>query len=56
MVFARQFFNILIGILLIAAIISLTLGEVGDALTILVIVILNGLLGFIPGMENSTCN
>lgn len=47
MVFARQFFDVLIGILLIAAIISLILGEVGDALTILIIVILNGILGFV---------
>jgi Ca2+-transporting ATPase len=47
MVFARQFADVLIGILLIAAVISLILGEVGDALTILVIVILNGLLGFV---------
>ena len=46
-VFARQFADVLIGILLIAGVISLILGEVGDALTILVIVILNGLLGFL---------
>jgi len=46
-VLARQFIDVLIAILLIAAAISLILGEVGDAVTILVIVVLNGLLGFV---------
>ncbi|HIP52968.1 MAG TPA: cation-transporting P-type ATPase, partial [Chromatiales bacterium] len=45
-VFARQFMDVLIAILLIAAAISFAIGEVGDAVTILAIVILNGLLGF----------
>jgi Ca2+-transporting ATPase len=45
-VLARQFIDVLIAILLVAAVISLALGEVGDAITILVIVVLNGLLGF----------
>lgn len=43
----RQFFDVLILILLFAAAISLIVGEVTDAVTILVIVVLNGLLGFI---------
>ena len=47
MVFGRQFFDVLIAILLVAAAISLAVGEIGDAITILVIVVLNGLLGFI---------
>ncbi len=42
----RQFLDILIAILLIAALISLAIGEVGDALTIFAIIILNGILGF----------
>ncbi len=46
-VFGRQFFDVLIGILLVAAVISLAIGKVGDAVTILVIVILNGFFGFI---------
>ncbi|MFA6190805.1 MAG: HAD-IC family P-type ATPase [Sulfurimonas sp.] len=45
-VFIRQFTNVLIVILLIAAAISLAIGEFGDAITIMVIVVLNGLLGF----------
>lgn len=44
---ARHFIDVLIAILLIAAAISLALGEVGDAVTILVIVELNGILGFV---------
>ena len=47
MILARQFVDVLIAILLIAAVISLALGEISDALTILVIVLLNGLLGFV---------
>ncbi len=46
-VFGRQFFDVLIAILLVAAAISIALGEVSDAVTILVIVVLNGVLGFI---------
>ncbi len=45
-VLIRQFTNVLIVILLVAAAISLAIGEVGDAVTIMVIVLLNGLLGF----------
>ncbi|WP_019551603.1 cation-translocating P-type ATPase [Thermus scotoductus] len=45
-ILARQFANTLIIILLLAALISFAAGEVGDVLTILAIVLLNGLLGF----------
>ena len=55
-VFGRQFFDVLIAVLLAAAAISIALGEVGDAVTILVIVALNGLLGFHPGMEGGACD
>lgn len=43
----RQFTDVLIIILLIAAAISFSIGEKGDAITIMIIVILNGMLGFI---------
>ncbi len=43
----RQFINVLIFVLLIAALVSFAIGELGDAVTILAIVVLNGLLGFI---------
>lgn len=43
----RQFTDILILILLIAAAVSFAIGEVGDAVTILAIVVLNGILGFV---------
>ncbi|SNZ06426.1 Ca2+-transporting ATPase [Persephonella hydrogeniphila] len=46
-VLIRQFVDILIIILLIAAGIAFAIGEVGDALTILAIVVLNGILGFV---------
>lgn len=46
-VFARQFVDVLIIILLAAAAIALAIGEVGDAVTILTIVVLNAVLGFI---------
>jgi Ca2+-transporting ATPase len=46
-VLVRQFMDVLIAILLVAAAIALAVGEVGDALTILVIILLNGLLGFV---------
>ncbi|GBE01718.1 calcium-transporting ATPase 1 [bacterium BMS3Bbin06] len=46
-VFARQFVDVLIIILLIAAAIALAIGEVADAVTILAIVVLNGILGFV---------
>jgi Ca2+-transporting ATPase len=45
-VFARQFLSGLILILVAAAAIALAIGEVTDAITILAIVILNGILGF----------
>lgn len=43
----RQFTDVLILILLAAAAISLAIGEVNDALAIMAIVILNGILGFV---------
>ena len=43
----RQFTDVLIIILLIAAAISYAIGEVGDTVTILAIVVLNGILGFV---------
>ena len=43
----RQFIDVLIAILLIAALISLAIGEIGDAVTIFAIIILNGILGFV---------
>ncbi len=46
-VLARQFIDVLILILLAAAVISVLVGELGDAVTIMVIVILNGILGFV---------
>jgi Ca2+-transporting ATPase len=45
-VLARQFMDVLVVILLIAAAVSLLIGDIGDAATILVIVLLNGTLGF----------
>lgn len=42
----RQFTNVLIVVLAVACILSLLVGEVVDALAILAIVILNGVLGF----------
>lgn len=46
-ILARQFTSALIVILVIAAAIAAAIGELGDAVTILAIVILNGALGFI---------
>ena len=46
-VLARQFTDVLIIILLAAAAIALAIGEVADSATILVIVVLNGILGFV---------
>jgi len=46
-VFLRQFTDVLILILFAAAGISLVIGETGDAITILVIIFLNGILGFV---------
>jgi len=47
MVLARQFTSVLIIILLVAAALSLAIGEVADSVTIMVIVVLNGILGFV---------
>ena len=46
-VLSRQFFDVLIWILLIAAGISIAVGKADDAISILAIVLLNGMLGFI---------
>ena len=46
-VFARQFASILIGILAAAAAISFVIGEFSDGISIVVIVALNGILGFV---------
>lgn len=45
-VLGRQFLDVMIGILLAAAVVSYAIGEAIDAWAILAIVILNGLLGF----------
>ena len=44
--FARQFASLLVGILLVAACVSGVMGEWPDAIAILAIVLLNGLIGF----------
>ncbi|MDH3977952.1 MAG: HAD-IC family P-type ATPase, partial [Gammaproteobacteria bacterium] len=46
-VLLAQFFDLLILILLFAALISLLLGHPGDAITIIAVVLLNGCLGFV---------
>ena len=46
-VLGRQFVDVLIWILICAAVVSVAIGETTDAITILVIVILNGVLGFV---------
>ncbi|EMI53242.1 cation-transporting ATPase, E1-E2 family, partial [Rhodopirellula sallentina SM41] len=46
-VLRRQFVDVLIAILLVAAVVSLAVGEFADAVTIFAIVILNGALGFV---------
>ncbi len=46
-ILARQFIDVLIAILIIAAIVAFTIGEIGDAITIMAIVVLNAILGFI---------
>ncbi|WP_201352626.1 HAD-IC family P-type ATPase [Hydrogenimonas urashimensis] len=46
-IFLRQFTDVLIIILLVAAAISFAIGEMGDAVTIMAIVVLNGILGFV---------
>ncbi len=46
-VLARQFLDVLIAILVVAAVISAAIGEIGDAMTIAMIIVLNGILGFV---------
>jgi P-type Ca2+ transporter type 2C len=46
-VLLRQFIDVLIFILLAAAVISVAIGEAADAIAILIIVVLNGILGFV---------
>ncbi|NNF09206.1 MAG: cation-transporting P-type ATPase [Acidimicrobiia bacterium] len=46
-VLGRQFLDVLIVILGVAAVVSAWLGEVTDAITILIILVLNGVLGFV---------
>ena len=46
-VLGRQFLDVLIFILLVAAAISLAVGDVTDAIAILAIIVLNGTLGFV---------
>ena len=46
-VLTRQFMDVLIFILMIAAVISVAVGEMTDAATILVIIVLNSALGFV---------
>lgn len=46
-VLSRQFLDSLIVILLVAAAISIVIGELVDAITILLIVVLNGIFGFV---------
>ncbi len=46
-VLGRQFVDVLILILGVAAVVSLFLGEVTDSVTIVVILVLNGVLGFV---------
>jgi Ca2+-transporting ATPase len=46
-VLLSQFTDFLILILLVAVVVSITIGQVGDAITILAVVVLNGLLGFV---------
>ncbi|RMF18108.1 MAG: ATPase P, partial [Candidatus Dadabacteria bacterium] len=45
-VLARQYLDPLVGILFIAAALSVAVGELSDAITIAAILILNGALGF----------
>ncbi len=46
-VLGRQFVDVLIAILAIAAVVSIVLGEIVDAVTITAILVLNGILGFV---------
>ncbi len=54
LIFVRQFTDVLILILFVAAIISIMVGETTDAITIFVIIILNGILGFIQEYKADT--
>ena len=55
-IFLRQFTNLLIVILLVAAAIAALMGETVDAIAILLVVLLNGILGFVQEWrtENSS--
>lgn len=46
-IFLRQFTDMMIVILLLAAVVSAFLGEIADAVTIAIIVLANGILGFV---------
>ena len=46
-IFASQFKDALVGILLAATVLSVVMGEISEAVTIMIIVFLNALLGFI---------
>lgn len=46
-IFAEQFKNIMVIILLVSTVISVVLGEIYDAVTIILIVLINAVLGFI---------
>ncbi len=46
-VLGRQFMDVLIGILIVAAVVSILVGEISDAITIFAIIVLNGVLGFV---------
>lgn len=45
--FLEQFKNVMIIILLIAAIVSVSIGDIKDAIVILIIVFLNSIIGFV---------
>lgn len=45
-VLLRQYADVLIGVLLLAAVVAALIGQLGDALTILFILLANGLVGF----------
>lgn len=45
--FVKQFLSLMIGILIVAAIIAGALGEIVDAIAIIAIVLLNGVIGFV---------
>lgn len=47
LIFSRQFFDVMILVLLVAAVISIFIGEVSDTIVIVVIIILNAVIGFI---------